>query len=88
MNPAELNYQAVSTFDGSEQQQLTDARRRSEFSRMEPGKKYRQFLAGVLGIVRCYIKIIQNYSYCASIRGNLINYLQRVRAIILQIDIF
>lgn len=55
MNPTELNYQAVSTFDGSEQQQLTGARRRSEFSRMEPGKKYRQFLAGVLGMTRIHL---------------------------------
>lgn len=53
MNPSELNYKAVSTFDGSEQRPLTDVdhqrRERHEFSRMEPGKKYRQFLAGVLG---------------------------------------
>lgn len=46
MNPAELNYQPVSTFDGSER---PPGRCRSEFSRMEKGKTYRQFLAGVLG---------------------------------------
>lgn len=48
MNPTELNYQAVSTFDGGCTQRLAGSR--TEFRRMEPGKKYRQFLAGVLGI--------------------------------------
>jgi hypothetical protein len=37
MNPAELNYQIVSTFE------------KGEYPNMEPGKKYRQFLTGLVG---------------------------------------
>lgn len=50
MNPTELNYQAVNTFDTGCTRPLTGSR--TEFrsgKRMESGKKYRQFLAGVLG---------------------------------------
>lgn len=39
MNPTELNYQVVSTFEQGDHRQY----------RMEEGKKWRQFLAGVIG---------------------------------------
>lgn len=38
MNPSELNYQVVSTFDKDKDNRT-----------MEEGKKYRQYLAGVVG---------------------------------------
>lgn len=39
MNPSELNYQIVSTFEQNDHRKIN----------MEPGKKWRQFLAGVIG---------------------------------------
>ncbi|XP_059610133.1 facilitated trehalose transporter Tret1 [Phlebotomus argentipes] len=43
MNPAELNYQPVSAFESSDRDFL-----KSQRFRMEQGKSYRQFLAGVV----------------------------------------
>lgn len=45
MNPSELNYQVVSTFEHN-----------AKRNNMEPGKKYRQFMAGIIG--EHYYKIL------------------------------
>lgn len=39
MNPSELNYQVVGTFEHNDKR-----------NNMEAGKKYRQFLAGIIGM--------------------------------------
>lgn len=44
MNPAELNYTAVSTFDQNERHSNMDSEKN-----VEKGLKYRQFLAATIG---------------------------------------
>lgn len=51
MNPAELNYTAVSTFDQNERHIKMDSEKN-----VEKGLKYRQFLAATIGKIFFLLK--------------------------------